>query len=130
MNWRGSYGNYMYSNVNSNFGREPGLLPTNGAYLNNGTTDVLYTGFTNQRDTQLLSDYYVTDASFVRLDNISIGYTFNQKPKAPLVQLTAAAQNVLIITDYKGLDPEISNGIDNNIYPRPITFTLGLNVNF
>jgi TonB-dependent starch-binding outer membrane protein SusC len=130
MNWRGSWGNYMYSNVNSNFGRVPGLLPTNGAYLSNGTIDVLSTGFTSQNDRQLLSDYYVTDASFVRLDNISIGYTFNQKPKAPLVQLTAAAQNVLVITDYKGLDPEISNGIDNNIYPRPITFTLGLNVNF
>lgn len=130
MNGRGSWGNYMYNNLDSTNGRATTILPTNGDYLNNGSVDLLYTGFTTQSDRQLLSDYYVQDASFVRLDNVSIGYTFNQKENAPLVQLTLAAQNVLLITDYKGLDPEISGGIDNNIYPRPITFTLGLNVNF
>ncbi|MNE38108.1 TonB dependent receptor [compost metagenome] len=96
------------------------------------------TGFTVSNDKQLHSDYYVQDASFVRLDNLSLGYTFNKKENAPLVQLTVAAQNVFVLTDYKGLDPEVSNplavgqsvGIDNNLYPRPITFTLGLNVNF
>ncbi|CAN1570577.1 CirA Outer membrane receptor proteins, mostly Fe transport [Flavobacteriaceae bacterium] len=130
MNVRGSYGNYMYNNVDSNNGTEANVITTNGNYLSNGTRDLLYTGFTTSNDKQLHSDYYVQDASFVRLDNISLGYTFNQKENAPLVQLTAAAQNVLVITDYKGLDPEIANGIDNNFYPRPITFTLGLNVNF
>jgi hypothetical protein len=63
------------------------------------------------------------------LDNVSVGYTFNQKPNATsLVKVTLAAQNVVLITNYSGLDPEISGG-DNNLYPRPITFTLGLNVN-
>lgn len=130
MNFRGSWGNYNYNNVDSNNGTRANVITTNGNYLNNGTTDLLYTGFTTSSDRQLHSDYYVQDASFVRLDNISLGYTFNQKENAPLVQLTAAAQNVFIISDYKGLDPEIAGGIDNNFYPRPITFTLGLNVNF
>jgi len=130
MNFRGSWGNYMYNNVDSSNGTRANVITTNGNYLSNGTTDLLYTGFTVSNDKQLHSDYYVQDASFIKLDNVSIGYTFNQKPKAPLVQLTLAAQNVLIISDYKGLDPEIASGIDNNFYPRPITFTLGLNVNF
>lgn len=139
MNFRGSWGNFNYNNVDSNNGTEANVITTNGNYLNNGTKDLLYTGFTVSNDKQLHSDYYVQDASFVRLDNLSLGYTFNQKEKAPLVQLTVAAQNVFVLTDYKGLDPEVSNnptngiqsvGIDNNLYPRPITFTLGLNVNF
>jgi iron complex outermembrane receptor protein len=62
------------------------------------------------------------------LDNVSVGYTFNQKPNATSLEVTLAAQNVVLITNYSGLDPEISGGIDNNLYPRPIT--LGLNVNF
>ena len=130
MNFRGSWGNYNYNNVDSSNGTKANVITTNGNYLNNGTTDLLYTGFTTSSDRQLHSDYYVQDASFIRLDNISLGYSFNQKENAPLVQLTAAAQNVFIISDYKGLDPEIAGGIDNNFYPRPITFTLGLNVNF
>nr|WP_315157883.1 SusC/RagA family TonB-linked outer membrane protein [uncultured Flavobacterium sp.] len=130
MNIRGSWGNYNYNNVDSSNGTESNVLPANGEYLTNGTTDLLYTGFKTTNDRQIHSDYYVQDASFVRLDNVSLGYTFNQKAKAPLIQLTAAAQNVLVISDYKGLDPEIANGIDTNFYPRPITFTLGLNVNF
>lgn len=139
MNFRGSWGNYNYNNVDSGNGTRANVITTNGNYLNNGTTDLLDTGFTVATEKQLKSDYYVQDASFVRLDNISLGYTFDQKPKAPLIQLTLAAQNVFIVTDYKGLDPEVSNptatggqtvGIDNNLYPRPITITLGLNVNF
>lgn len=130
MNVRGSWGNYNYNNVDSNNGTEAIILPNNGNYLLNGTTDLLYTGFTVSNDKQLHSDYYVQDASFIRLDNVSLGYTFEQKGNTPQIQLTAAAQNVMVISDYKGLDPEISGGIDNNIYPRPITFTLGLNVNF
>jgi hypothetical protein len=62
---------------------------------------------------------------------VSVGYTFDQKPESSsLVKLTLSAQNVLTITKYDGLDPEISGGIDNTLYPRPIIFTLGLNVNF
>ena len=130
MNWRGSWGNYMYNNVNSNFGTSNNVL-LRQTDLSNGVADLLESGFTKQTDFQLHSDYYVQDASFIRLDNVSVGYTFNQKPNSTsLVKLTLSAQNVLLITDYSGLDPEISGGIDNTLYPRPITFTLGLNVNF
>ncbi|SFE89442.1 SusC/RagA family TonB-linked outer membrane protein [Flavobacterium xueshanense] len=130
MNWRGSWGNYMYNNVDSNFGTYNNVL-LRQTDLSNGVANLLETGFTKSNDLQLHSDYYIQDASFIRLDNVNVGYTFNQKPNSTsLVKLTLSAQNVLLITKYEGLDPEISDGIDNNLYPRPITFTLGLNVNF
>lgn len=130
MNWRGSWGNYMYNNVDSGNGTYNNVL-IRQTDLSNGVANLLETGFKQASDFQLHSDYYVQDASFVRLDNISVGYTFNKKIKGiSLLKLTAAAQNVLTITKYDGLNPEISGGIDNNIYPRPITFTLGLNANF
>ncbi|MFV5684806.1 SusC/RagA family TonB-linked outer membrane protein [Flavobacterium sp. GB2R13] len=130
MNWRGSWGNFNYNNVDSNKGVYNNIL-TRNTDLNNGVANLLETGFAKSNDLQLHSDYYIQNASFIRLDNVSVGYTFNQKPNSSsLVKLTLAAQNVLIITKYSGLDPEISGGIDKNLYPRPITFTLGLNVNF
>ncbi|KIA82661.1 SusC/RagA family TonB-linked outer membrane protein [Flavobacterium sp. AED] len=130
MNWRGSWGNFNYNNVDSNKGVYNNVL-TRNTDLNNGVANLLETGFAKSNDLQLHSDYYIQNASFIRLDNVSVGYTFNQKPNSSsLVKLTLAAQNVLIITKYSGLDPEISGGIDKNLYPRPITFTLGLNVNF
>lgn len=128
--FRGSWGNYMYNNVDSNNGSLAGVF-IRRTDLSNAVGNVLETGFTTNDIKRFESDYYIQDASFLRLDNVSIGYTFNQKPDSKsLVKLTLAAQNVLVITKYAGLDPEIANGIDNNLYPRPITFTLGLNVNF
>lgn len=130
MNWRGSWGNYNYNNIDSNKGVYNNVLIRN-TDLSNGVANLLETGFAKSDNFQLHSDYYVQDASFIRLDNVSVGYTFNQKENATsLVKLTLAAQNILVITNYDGLDPEISGGIDKNLYPRPITFTLGLNVNF
>jgi TonB-linked SusC/RagA family outer membrane protein len=138
-NFRGSWGNFNYNNIDSSNGTYQNALPSNGNYLTNGVSNILESGFTKASNEQLHSDYYIQDASFVRLDNVSVGYTFNQKQNSTsLVQLTFGVQNVFVLTDYKGLDPEVSNpldanqsvGIDNNIYPRPITFTLGLNVNF
>lgn len=131
MNWRGSWGNFNYNNVDSNNGSYQNVL-LRETDLSNGVENLLETGFTTQDTKRYESDYYIQDASFVRLDNVSVGYTFNQKENAAasLIKLTLAAQNVLLFTDYSGLDPEISGGIDNNLYPRPITFTLGLNVNF
>jgi iron complex outermembrane receptor protein len=63
-------------------------------------------------------------------DNVSVGYTLTKTNSNSTMKLILTAQNVLVITKYSGLDPEIAGGIDNNLYPRPITFTLGLNVNF
>jgi iron complex outermembrane receptor protein len=130
MEWRGSWGNYMYNNVDSNFGTDINVL-LRQTDLSNGVANLLETRFEKASDLQLHSDYYVQDASFIKLNNVSVGYTFNQKPNSSsLVKMTLSAQNVLIITKYDGLDPEISGGIDNTLYPRPIIFTLGLNVNF
>ncbi|CAM3990079.1 TonB-dependent receptor [Flavobacterium antarcticum] len=128
MSWRGSYGNYNYNNVYSNFGSVSTALPGNGNYLQNASSNVLETNFFTP---QYSSDYYVQDASFVRLDNVTLGYSFpDALGKGKNLRLTGAVQNVLVITDYKGIDPEVSGGIDNNLYPRPRTYTLGLNVNF
>ena len=81
------------------------------------------------------SDYFVQNASFVRLDNITLGYTFENflaagKYKGMSGRIYAAATNIATFSKYKGLDPEVSGGIDNNLYPRPFTIQLGLNVNF
>jgi iron complex outermembrane receptor protein len=130
MEWRGSWGNYMYNNVDSNYGTDNNVL-LRQTDLSNGVANLLETRFEKSNDLQLHSDYYVQDASFIKLNNVSVGYTFNQKPNSTsVVKMTLSAQNVLIITKYDGLDPEISGGIDNTLYPRPIIYTLGLNVNF
>ncbi len=126
MSWRGSWGNYNYNNVDSNLGFGNTLL-TFDTYLNNGVTNLLDTNF---RNAQFLSDYYIQEASYVKLDNASFGYTFNGVfDDNSTLTLTATGQNLLIISDYKGIDPE-TFGIDNNLYPRPRTFLLGINVNF
>jgi iron complex outermembrane receptor protein len=77
MVWRGSWGNYMYNNVDSNLGTYNNVL-LRQTDLSNGVANLLETGFTKSNDFQLHSDYYVQDASFVKLDNVSVGYTFNQ----------------------------------------------------
>lgn len=126
--FRGSFGNYNYNNVYSNTGNYATGLPTNGSYLNNMHSNALTTDFVNPRYD---SDYYVQDASFLRMDNVTLGYTFkNVFSESSTMMVTGAVQNVFVITGYKGIDPEISGGIDNNFYPRPRIFTLGLNVNF
>lgn len=122
---RANIGNYVYNNVNSGSGVF--RLGTN-SFLTNVTTDALATGFANN---QFFSDYYMENASFFRVDNINFGYNLgkiiNQKVDA---SLSANIQNAFVLTNYSGLDPEISGGIDNNIYPRPRTFTLGVNLGF
>jgi TonB-dependent starch-binding outer membrane protein SusC len=125
----GSLGNYLYNNFNSNSGVLRSIKnPVN--FIGNASTNYLQTGFINN---QYLSDYYIENASYLRLDNINIGYNAGKVfgNKASL-RLTASVQNVFIITKYSGLDPENSDskGIDNNIYPRPRIFSLGCNLDF
>lgn len=83
-------------------------------------------------DKQLnLSDYFVENASFVRCDNITLGYTFDNLLQDKLnLRVYGTCQNPFVITKYKGIDPEISGGIDNNCYPRPVTFNLGVIATF
>ena len=72
---------------------------------------------------------FIENASFFKMDNISLGYTFSNL--GPIeARVSATVQNAFIITNYSGIDPEVNGGIDNNIYPRPRTFLLGVNLNF
>lgn len=124
----GMIGNYLYNNVNSDRAAFRNVQnPIN--FVQNAPVSYFNTGFFNN---QYLSDYYVENASFFRLDNINLGYNvgkvFGNKAS---MRLAASVQNVFVITKYSGLDPELANeGIDNAIYPRPRIFSLGLNLDF
>ncbi|MEZ4792533.1 MAG: SusC/RagA family TonB-linked outer membrane protein [Gelidibacter sp.] len=123
---RGSLGNYMYNNFKSANGYAQAILNQVGnQHYGNGSTDVLNTGFVNN---QQFSDLYVENASFMKMDNISLGYNIPFEKMKFRASLTA--QNVFTITDYSGLDPEIASGVDNNVYPKPRTFVLGLNFTY
>jgi len=125
----GSFGNYLYNNYNSNNGVLR-AIKNPLSFIGNAGVNYLDTKFSNN---QYLSDYYIENASFLRLDNINLGYNagriFHNKTA---LRVTVSIQNVFVITKYKGLDPENSGdaGIDNTIYPRPRIFSLGLNFDF
>lgn len=128
-NLRASIGNHIMNGVNASQA-QLNLLHTDQA-LNNTPRNVLTTEFTTTSDV-LLSDIYIEDASFLKVDNITLGYTF---PKfvndTSSIRLFAGVQNVLTFTKYTGLDPEITNnGLDKTIYPRQRTFLFGANVKF
>ncbi|MCW3082209.1 SusC/RagA family TonB-linked outer membrane protein [Segetibacter sp.] len=123
---RGSLDNYNYSNVYSNLGVARGVFNPLG-FLNNASVNFLETNFTNN---QYFSDYYIQNASFVRMDNINLGYDAGQVFKGARLRISANVQNAFVITKYKGIDPEINGGIDNQFYPRPRTYVLGLNLDF
>ena len=130
MSWRGSWGNYVYNNVDSNLGWSNQVL-IRETDLSNAVSEILNTNFSSTTTERLQSDYYIQDASYIRLDNVTIGYNFKKFMSENVsARLSFAGQNLFLITDYKGIDPEVSGGIDNNIYPRPRIFTVGLNVNF
>jgi len=126
---RANFGNYVYNNVYSNLGRfsAVGGLPN---IINNASVNILETGFVGSNINQLLSDYYVQNASFLRMDNIFVGYNVGKVFGDATLRLSATVQNAFVITKYKGLDPEIGGGIDNNFYPRPRTYVLGVNLDF
>src|SRR6202000_2398315 len=105
--------------------------------LYNGSSSYLTTHFKGNNAQELLSDYYISNASFLRMDNATIGYNFGAISHTRTnLRFNAGVQNVFTITKYKGLDPEIAAGtgntpgIDNNLYPRPRTYFLGLNLDF
>jgi iron complex outermembrane receptor protein len=116
-------GNYVYNNTAS--GTFYGNL-YNNSFWRNLSSSIKDTKFNNA---QYFSDYYIENASFFRMDNISVGYNFDKIFTDKLKgRLSFTVQNAFVITKYKGLDPEVDNGIDNNLYPRPRTFLLGLNL--
>ncbi|HWG52174.1 MAG TPA: SusC/RagA family TonB-linked outer membrane protein [Gemmatimonadaceae bacterium] len=120
---RAYLGNYVYNNVASNLGSYQELQRGSPYNL---STSVLQTGFTTP---QYLSDYYVEKAAFLRLDNVTLGYGFKYDNQPMRLSLTM--QNAFTLTGYDGVDPTAGlNGLDNNIYPRSRTVTLGLSVQF
>jgi iron complex outermembrane receptor protein len=125
-NGRISLGNYVYNNVASGSSLA-GLYNSAGA-LNNLNASILKTKFANP---QYWSDYYLENGSFLRLDNTTLGYNIDKIGGGNTkLRVYVNVQNLFIITKYTGLDPEIFGGIDNNIYPRPRTFMLGVNLEF
>ena len=128
---RASLGNYVFNSTasgSSNVGA--GAVYTNGN-LSNLRLASVERGFTNVSQQQYASDYFVENASFLKCDNITLGYSFDKLFKAPLSgRIYATVQNVFTITKYKGLDPEVSSGVDGDIYPRPITTVVGVSLNF
>lgn len=126
-NGRLNIGNYMYNNMSSNYGSYSEMYRSVG-FLANLNRSILETGFDNP---QYWSDYYIENASYFRMDNMTLGYTFNKlvNDKGSL-RFYSNVQNLFTITNYSGLDPEVENGIDRNIYPRPRTFMFGASLEF
>jgi len=121
---RAYLGNYVYNNVASSNGAYQNL--TGSGMPSNLHASVLETGFVVP---QYYSDFFVENASFLRVDNISIGYNFSYRGQP--FRVFGTVQNAFTITGYSGVDPTSGlNGIDNNIYPRSRTITTGLNVRF
>lgn len=125
----GTIGNYLYNNYHSG-NAVLNTIQNPLVFTNNGSKDYLNTGFKNN---QYLSDYYIENASFFRLDNINLGYNFgNVLRNKTSLRVSASVQNVFVITKYTGTDPEnaSSTGVDNNIYPRPRIYSIGANIDF
>jgi len=124
---RANIGNYVYNNYASSQANYGNIYSQSG-FFSNIPKQVANTGF---KTFQYFSDYYIENASFFRMDNISCGYNFGeilgQKLKC---RFSFTCQNAFVITKYKGLDPEVDGGIDNNVYPRPRVFLLGVNLTF
>jgi len=124
---RFNLGNYVYNNNASNMALYQNLYNQSG-YTSNILSDVSKSDF---RTAQYWSDFYLENASFFRMDYVTIGYNFDKLLTERLSgRLSFTVQNAFVVTKYSGLDPEVNGGIDNNIFPRPRTYLLGLNLNF
>ena len=128
--WRGSVGNYAYNNVNARMSTLSYIDFEGFDAIRNTVTNLNNTNFVDAPGSfQMDSDLYLEEASFLKLDNITLGYNFRNFFKTNAkVRLYGSVQNVFTITDYSGIDPEV--GIDWNVYPRSRTFTFGVNVDF
>jgi iron complex outermembrane receptor protein len=141
---RASIGNYVYNDVLANNlqwvesakvyqaqnGGYHGLPKSayNTYWIDGMKSDGMYDQYGNKFSEWFMCDYFVENASFLRCDNITLGYTFD-KPNIK-ARIYATVQNPFVITGYKGLDPEVFGGIDNNIYPRSMTSLIGVSMQF
>lgn len=131
-NFRASFGNYVYNGIESGKADTSALYNSKG-YYENSTADFVALGWTSYN--YALSDYFVQNASFLKCDNITLGFNFENILKGGNYnglsgRLYATCSNVFTITKYKGLDPEQNGGYEGSVYPRGRTFIFGLNLNF
>ena len=132
MSFRASFDNYVYNN------NEQGMANVNPTevwkssllYMNNYSYEAVDRNWQTYQITSQLSDYYVHNASFLKCDNITLGYSFSNLFNSLGGRVYATVNNVFTITKYKGLDPEVASGFDSNMYPRPFSVIFGLNLNF
>jgi len=125
---RANFGNYVYNNVQSENSWLNRMYRSEGPYISNITSESSETNFDNA---QYFTDYWIQNASFFRMDDITLSYTFKQLLKDRLdLRLSATVNNAFVITDYTGLDPEVANGIDGNIFPRSRVWMFGVNLVF
>lgn len=137
-NLRASIGNYLFNNVQQgyhNVSKAAVFEEVSGFYLNNRPVSSVELGWQTYDNIAIMSDYWVQNASFLKCDNITLGYSFANLLKSGGYsglngRVYATASNVFCITKYDGIDPEVFGGIGGDIYPRPISFILGLSLNF
>ena len=133
---RASFDNYVFNNIESGQANvQPNEVWALSTYLGNRPIKAVAEGWQTYDPTALLSDRYVHNASFLKCDNITLGYSFSDLLKSGNYhglsgRVYATASNVFTITKYDGLDPEVFSGYDNEMYPRPLSFIVGLNLNF
>ncbi len=131
---RASLNNYVYYDFLAEKVRTGGSYLTSNNAWHNSSKEALALGFTGAGE-YYMSDYFVRNASFLRCDNITLGYSFDKLFRTAAYngiagRIYATVQNPFIITKYDGLDPEVKSGIDSNPYPRAMTFLLGVNLQF
>ncbi len=131
--FRGQIGGQVYNSRRLTSGWVDRSIPQNSNSLSNVLD--FYSGaanfnFVNIQGNVPFSDYFLEDASFIRCENIAIGYTLSEVIKGTSIRIYGVVNNPFIITDYSGQDPENFNAIDNNFYPRPRSITFGLNLDF
>lgn len=123
---RANVGQYLYNGSAANMGAWECTTWSTGQ-INNLNADFLDTHFQKR---QYMSDHYLSNASFLRMDNLQLSYDFGKVLKVCNLQVSAMIQNVFTITKYNGVDPEVASGIDSSLYPRPRTYSLTLGLNF
>ena len=130
---RASFDNYVYWDKQAGYSNVSKRYDDSFNYLQNVTQEAVKRNWSTYD--HVVSDYFVHNASFLKCDNITLGYSFDNLFKGGSYnglsgRIYASATNVFTITKYEGIDPEVPGGIDNNIYPRPFTVQMGVNINF
>ncbi|MDD7724492.1 MAG: SusC/RagA family protein, partial [Bacteroidales bacterium] len=128
---RANLGNYVFNDVEAGQSNISTAGIYTQEYLSNRIKYAMDKNFSSWDKQVVLSDYFVQNASFLKCDNITVGYSFADLFGTKLSgRVYATASNVFTITKYDGVDPEVDGGIDNNIYPRPFSGLVGLTLNF